>query len=298
MTEQLGSRREPARGMRNHAPQVFPMSPVMGAEVRGVDLAAPLPDADFAAIRAAFVEHKLLVFRRQALTVPQIEAFAARFGEIEVHTVLRPDGAGVLEGVHPVTNLDASGKPSQKPHINANYLWHSDKAHYPVPALLTMLFALELPPSGGETEFANMEQAYAALPEAMKRRLEGLRVEQDFEYAMRKVGKELTEVERLAVPTVVHPLVRTHPETGRRSLYLGMYSRAVVGMPDAEGQALIKELLDFATGPQFTFSHHWELGDLVLWDNRSLDHRAVMNYEITQHRRVLQRCVVRGTVPF
>ena len=108
---------------------------------------------------------------------------------------------------------------------------------------------------------------------------------------------QLTEDERQATPSVVHPLVRTHPETGVRSLFVGMYSRAIVGMPKAQGQALIKELLHFATQPRFTFRHQWQLGDLVVWDNRCLNHRAVMNYEITQYRRVLLRCVVRGTVP-
>jgi len=275
---------------------VSPLSEIMGAEIENVDLSAPLPDAVFAQIAHAFLDHKLLVFRGQALSSGQIQAFAERFGPIEVHTVRRPDG-GVLDGVHAVTNLDADGKPSQKPHINANYFWHSDKSHYPAPALLSMLYAVELPPDGGETEFANMAMAYAELPLDMKQRIEGLKVENDFEYAMTNVGKVLTEDERRATPPVVHPLVRTHPETGVRSLFVGMYSKGIVGMPKAQGQALIKELLDFATQPRFTFRHHWQLGDLVVWDNRCLNHRAVMNYEITQYRRVLLRCVVRGTVP-
>jgi alpha-ketoglutarate-dependent taurine dioxygenase len=275
---------------------VVPYSGIMGAEIQNVDLADPLSEAAFAQIARAFLDHKLLVFPEQALSPAQIQAFAERFGPIEVHTVRRPDG-GVLEGVHAVTNLDASGRPAQKPHINANYYWHSDKAHYPAPALLSMLFAVELPPNGGETEFANMTIAYEKLPTEVKHRIEGLRVENDFEYAMANVGKELTDAEREATPPVTHPIVRTHPETGSKSLFVGMYSKAVVGMPAAQGRALIKELLDFATQPQFTFRHKWQVGDLVVWDNRCLNHRAVMNYEMTQHRRVLLRCVVRGTVP-
>jgi alpha-ketoglutarate-dependent taurine dioxygenase len=278
------------------APDVIPFPGIMGAEIQNVDLADPLSDGTFAQIARAFVDHKLLVFRNQALSPDQIQAFAERFGPIEVHTVRRPDG-GVLEGVHAVTNLDATGKPAQKPHINANYYWHSDKAHYPAPALLSMLFAVELPPNGGETEFANMTMAYEKLPTETKRRIEGLRVENDFEYAMANVGKMLTDAEREATPPVTHPIVRTHPETGGKSLFVGMYSKAVVGMPAAEGKALIKELLDFATQPEFTFRHQWRVGDLVVWDNRCLNHRAVMNYEMTQHRRVLLRCVVRGSVP-
>jgi alpha-ketoglutarate-dependent taurine dioxygenase len=277
-------------------PDVIPFPGIMGAEIQNVDLADPLSDGVFARIARAFLDHKLLVFRNQALSPVQIQAFAERFGPIEVHTVRRPDG-GVLEGVHAVTNLDANGKPAQKPHINANYYWHSDKAHYPAPALLSMLFAVELPPNGGETEFANMTIAYERLPAETKRQIEGLRVENDFEYAMANVGKTLTDAEREATPPVTHPIVRTHPETRGKSLFVGMYSKAVVGMPDAQGKALIKQLLDFATQPEFTFRHQWRVGDLVVWDNRCLNHRAVMNYEMTQHRRVLLRCVVRGSVP-
>jgi len=129
---------------------ISPFSGIMGAEIGNVDLDAPLPDAVFAQIARAFLDHKLLLFRGQALSPGQIQAFAERFGPIEVHTVRRPDGS-VLDGVHAVTNLDADGKPSQKPHINANYYWHSDKSHYPAPALLSMLYAVELPPDGGET---------------------------------------------------------------------------------------------------------------------------------------------------
>jgi alpha-ketoglutarate-dependent taurine dioxygenase len=163
-----------------------------------------------------------------------------------VHTVRKPDGS-VLEGVHAVTNPDADGKPAHRPHINANYYWHSDKAHYPTPALLSMLFAVELPPNGGETEFANTEMAYRELPAATKERIAGLRVENDFAYAMANVGKSLTDEERQATPPVVHPLVRTHPETGHKALFIGMYSKAIVGMPEVEGRALIEELVEFAT---------------------------------------------------
>ena len=273
-------------------PRIVPISQVMGAEIESVDLSAPVAEEVFLRIRAAFIQHKLLVFRNQRLSGAGIQAFAERFGPIEGHNVQGRDGR-ILDAVHAVTNLDADGKPSKKPHINANYYWHSDKAHYAVPSLLTMLYAVELPPNGGETEFANMAMAYAALPDAKKREIEGLRVVNDFEYAMLNVGKVLAEAEK--VPSVTHPLVRIHPDTGVPSLFVGMYSKGVVGMPAAEGQALIRDLLDHATQAPFTFRHHWQVGDLVVWDNRCLNHRAVMNYEMTQFRRVLLRCVVKGT---
>jgi alpha-ketoglutarate-dependent taurine dioxygenase len=272
-------------------------SGVMGAEITGVDLSKPVSPAVLSEIRHAFLDYHLLAFPGQNLGTDAIQALAGQFGEVEGHIVQRPDGS-VLSAVHAVTNLDADGIPSRKPHINANYYWHSDKSYYRVTSLLTMLYAVELPPNGGETQFANMQMAYAALSDSMKRQIAGLRAENNFEYAMINSAKRLNEEEIRAAPPVDHPIVRTHPETGRKSLFIGMYAKRILGMPDAEGQALLKELLDHATQPSFTFSHEWHVGDLVMWDNRCLNHRAVANYQMTEFRRVLLRCVVKGSVPF
>lgn len=272
--------------------RVTPNSRVMGAEIEGVDLSQPIGDATFAHVRVAFVKHHLIVFRDQNLEAAHIHAFAERFGTIEGNSIKGFDGQ-VLAGVHQVTNLDSDGKPSKKPHINANYYWHSDKAHLPMPSLLTMLYAVELPPVGGETEFANTALAYEALPTDTKARIANLHVENDFQYAMRSVGKVISEEEK--VPPVVHSLVRRHPDTGKPCLFVGMYSKRIMEMPVDEGQALIKELLDHVTQPAFTYRHPWRVGDLVVWDNRCLLHRAIMNYEMTSYRRVLLRSVVRGT---
>ena len=271
---------------------VRPLSPVMGAEVTGIDLSAPLSADRFGQIHRAFLEHKLLVFRGQTLSRDQILGFAGRFGPIEGHNVRGRDGQA-LDALHSVSNVDANGELSRTPHINANYYWHSDKAHYEVPSLLTLLYAVELPPNGGETEFANMERAYRALPDPLRTRADPLRVINDFEYAMVNAGKVLNEAEK--VPSVTHPMVRTHPETGARSLYIGMYTKGVVGMPEPEAQSLVAELMGHATQPEHLFRHPWQLGDVVIWDNRCLVHRAVKNFEITRFRRVLLRCVVKGS---
>jgi alpha-ketoglutarate-dependent taurine dioxygenase len=263
-----------------------------GAEIEGVDLSRPLGERLAAAIRSAFVRHKLLVFRAQSLSREEIVNVCSIFGAIEGHNVHGPDGRA-LSPVHEVSNVDANGQLSRTPHINANYYWHSDKAHYRIPSLLTLLHAVELPPSGGETEFADMELGYEELPLALRSRIDSMKVVNDFEYAMLNAGKVLKEGEK--VPSVTHPIVRTHPETGRRSLFVGMYSKGIEGMPEAEAQGLLSELLAHCTRPGKTFAHTWQLGDVVMWDNRSLIHRAVKNYEITQHRRVLLRCVVKGT---
>ena len=148
-----------------------------------------------------------------------------------------------------------------------------------------MLYAVELPPAGGDTEFANMLQAYETLPAATQRRIAPLRV------AFRPAFDD-------SRPGADHPLARSHPETGRKSLYIGNHSTHIVGMPEHAGRALLAELLAHATRPRFVYRHRWQLGDLVMWDNRVLLHRAVDNFEMTKYRRVMHRSVVCGTVPF
>lgn len=275
-----------------------PVSDVLGAEIVGEDLSRPLSDTSKAEILSAFRDHHLLVFRDQKLNKEQMYDFACLFGEIEGHMVQLADGSK-WNAVHTITNLDENGNPVEKPFINSNYFWHSDKSFLAVPSLVTMLQAVELPPSGGDTQFANMARAYDALPEATKRRIDGLRVVQSLEFMRRYTGSAPpTEDDMASAPPVVHPLVRTHPETGRKSLYIGMYSSHILDMPEEEGRALIEELLAHATRPELVYTHQWRPGDLVLWDNRCLVHRAVANYEMGKYRRILMRVVVKGTVPY
>jgi alpha-ketoglutarate-dependent taurine dioxygenase len=259
------------------------LSPAGGVRIAGIDLARPLSPLAKDAVVAALLAHHVVVFPGQALTREQQFAFAANFGEVEAHGAHR--GESKRYGVaHVLSNLDADGQPVFRMSRAANYHWHSDKPYHPAPPLLTMLHAVELPPSGGDTEFANMALAYDALPAAAKRRLAGLRV------AFRPAFDS-------SLPGAVHPLVRTHPDTGRKSLYIGNHSTGVLGLPEAAGAALLAELLAHATQPGFVYTHRWRLGDLVMWDNRCLLHRAVANYEVTRHRRVMHRSVVKGTVP-
>jgi alpha-ketoglutarate-dependent taurine dioxygenase len=260
------------------------LSPPVGVRLTDIHLARPLSPAAKDAIVAAFVAHHIVVFPDQALTREQQFAFAAQFGEVEAHGGHR--GESKRYGVaHVLSNLDANGKPVFRMSRAANYHWHTDKPYQPAPPLLTMLHAVELPPSGGDTEFANMALAYDALPEATKRRIAGLRI----------VFRPAFDS---SLPGAVHPLVRTHPDTGRKSLYIGNHATQIIGLPEAESTALLAELLAHATQPRFVYTHRWRLGDLVMWDNRRLLHRAVANYEVTRHRRVMHRSVVRGSVPF
>jgi alpha-ketoglutarate-dependent taurine dioxygenase len=260
------------------------LSPAAGVAITGIDLAQPLSPAQKNAIVTAFLAHHAVVFPGQSITREQQFLFAASFGEVEAHGAHRGENKR-YEVAHVMSNLDAAGNPVVKHSRAANYHWHTDKPYHPAPPLLTMLFAVELPPEGGDTEFANMALAYAALPEEMKFRIAELRV--SFSPAFDPAGG-----------AVDHPLVRTHPDTGIKSLYLGNHSTHIPGMLEVEGAKLLAELLDHATQRQFVYVHRWRRGDLVMWDNRCLLHRAVGNYEVEKYRRVMHRSVVRGTVPF
>ena len=267
----------------------------LGAELSGVDLRAALSTPLIAQIRVAFLAHHVLVIRDQQLTKPQMGEFAAIFGEVEGNVFRKPDGS-TMEAIHEISNLDAEGRPAENPYLKSNYHWHSDKAYLPVPALLTMLHAVELPPAGGDTQFADMTRAWAALPDATKRRIADLRVVHSLEYMRLSTDdRPPTTEEKKAAPPVTHPLVRTHPQTGAKSLFLGMYCSHVIGMAAAESRTLLDGLLEHATQERFVYTHRWQPGDVVLWDNRCLLHRAVANYEMGKSRRVLQRLVVKGT---
>jgi len=283
----------------NTAPSIGPrLSAAGGVAITGADLSRPLSPTLHAAILAAFRDHHILVFRGQDLSEDEQLAFTMQFGEIEEH-VARHSAASRYGLVHVVTNVGDDGRPTTKLTQVGNYLWHTDKSYHAVPSLMTVLHAKELPPAGGDTQFANMAMAYAALPEATKQRLAGLRVMHSWAASRRRAeAPPPSEIEMEERPPVEHPLVRTHPETGAKTLYIGNHASHISGMPEAEGEKLLLDLLEHATQPQFVYTHHWRDGDLVLWDNRCLLHRALANYEMAKQRRVLNRTVVTGTVPF
>ena len=274
------------------------MSPAGGIEILGADLSQPATAELAAQIRQALLDHQIVVVRGQALTKEQQYNFTLNFGELEEHVARHSDGRYGI--VHSVTNLDRDGNPTDALDTRGNYFWHTDKSYHAVPSLMTMLHAVELPPEGGDTQFANMVLAYRALPDSMKERLAGLRAIHSWEASRLASGsKPASEEEKRERPPVSHPIVRTHPETGEKALYIGTHAAGgVEGLGAEEGKALLAELLAHATQPQFIYTHHWRQGDLIIWDNRALLHRALANYEMGKHRRVLHRTVVRGTVPY
>jgi taurine dioxygenase len=277
--------------------EIRPLSPLMAAEILGLDLSQPVDDAMRDAILAALNRYKVLVFRDQNLPAAAQADFTRRFGELEPHVNRDFRSAGIPE-VHPVNNLDENKRPSRGIKNIGNYAWHTDKSYMARPSLATLLYAVQLPPDGGDTEFADLQAAYDALPEERKQRLQPLRVVHSWERSRQKSGsKPATAEEKRDAPPVTHPLIRTHPATGRKGLYIGNHTSHIEGWPIDQGEALLAELLDFATQPQFVYRHRWRPGDMVMWDNRCLVHRAIANFDMDRHARVLNRTVVRGDVP-
>ena len=269
-----------------------------GIEIAGIDLAEPLSQERRDWILRTFRTHPVMVFRDQHLTKQQQYDFTLLFGEIEGLHVNRHLDAEKYTPVHTVSNLTRDGKPSAQPNERGNYFWHSDKSYHDVPSLMTMLHGVEIPPRGGETQFANMTMAYAALDDATKSRLTDLRAVHGWERSRIQSGSPpATEEMKRERPPVDHPIVRTHPGTGEKSLYLGNHASHIVGWPEAEGRALIRWLENFATQPRFVYSHRWRKGDLAMWDNRCTLHRALVHENMANEPRVLHRTVVKGTVP-
>lgn len=273
------------------------LSGVAGAEIVGVDLRDPVSSELRDAIMAALEEFHVIAFRDQNLTKDEQLAFTLNFGEVEGH-VGRLKTGEKYPIVHTVTNLDEkTGLPTETPTTHGNYFWHTDKSYHDVPSLLTMLHAIQTPPVGGDTLFANMLMAYEALDEGDKLALEGMRAVHSWEANRLNTGNTpATEAQKQERPPVSHPIVRTHAN-GQKSLYLGVHIGHVEGMDYDDGRKMLAGLLKRATAERFIYRHEWHDGDLTLWDNRVLLHRADRNYEMTAHPRVLHRTVVRGVVP-
>ncbi len=275
------------------------LSPAGGVSITGADLSQPLSSDLKIRIFEGLRDHHVVVFPDQLLSRQAQYTFVANFGEIEPPAA-RNTPTKRHAVAHLITNLDSDGNPVDRSSSPvSNYRWHTDKSYHAVPPMLTALYAVELPPVGGDTEFANTAMGYAELPEETKRRIAGLRVVFYWGASRRKSGASFpSDAERGALTPVEHPLVRTHPETGTKALYLGNHASHILGMPEPEGEKFLDELLEHTTQPRFVYAHRWRRGDLVIWDNRCLLHRAVANYDMGQYRRILYRSVVRGTIPF
>ena len=278
---------------------VTPLTPCFAAEIRGVDVTRPLDDPTWSAIRAAFEEHSVLVFHDQPLDDEGQIAFSRRFGDLEITRSINP-AAGTPFARQ--SNLDiTTGEPipaddRRMIYQFANMLWHSDSSFKPVPSLCSLLSGRIVPPEGGATEFASARAAYPSLSPALKRRVDGLVVVHDFSWSRDQVRPGFfTAAERAVYPPVQHPVVRVNPVNDRPALFLGAHASHVVGLPVEEGRSLLKALLDHVTQPRFCYRHEWREGDLVIWDNRCVLHRATP-FDTQRHRRFMQRTTVSGAV--
>ena len=273
------------------------LTPHFAAQIDGADITRPMDDATWHDIRAAFEEHSVLLFRGQLLTDEQQIAFSQRFGRLEVTRSMNP-AAGTPFARQ--SNLDIKtgeiipDEDRRMIYQLANMLWHSDSSFKAVPSLCSLLSARIVPPEGGATEFASARCAYASLPEALKRRARDGVVVHDFSWSRDQIRPGFfTDKERAEYPPVRHPLVRRNPVNGRESLFLGAHASHVEGLPVAEGRAFLKELLDHVTQPQFCYHHEWQEGDLIIWDNRCVLHRATP-FDTTRYKRLMQRTTVSG----
>lgn len=288
----------------------------LGAEIRGVDLSQALSDAEFAEVAKAFFENEVVVFRGQKLSPEQQVAFTRRFGELE-HHVRRESCLPGFPQILIVSNvLDEQGRAIGAQ--DAGRFWHSDLSYKREPSLLSALYALEVPVQDGrvlgDTGFASATAAYAALGAETKQRLQGLRNVHSYRYYRTKNAQAQkaeaaaggrvvqehppSEEQLKSVPDVEMPVVRTHPVTGRKALFVNeAHTAQLVGLPPDEGEQLLQDLCHHLAGPEFRYTHRWQAGDLLMWDNCAVQHKASFDYALPL-RRLMHRTTVRGAAPF
>jgi taurine dioxygenase len=277
------------------SPRIIPTGQALGAEIGDVDL-KNLSDAEFAAIHQAWLDHLVILIRGQQLTDEDLIAFSRRFGDLDwapVQETGRRFVAGHPE-IYVVSNIVENGIPIGS--LGAGEaVWHTDMSYLEDPPKASLLYALEVPPAGGNTYFCNMYRAYELLSSEMKRRIEGLQLKHDGTYnSGGYVRQGVTAVDDpVTSPGAYHPLVCTHPESGRRALYLGRRRNAYIGgLPLAESEALLEELWVAATDPGIAWGHEWQVGDVVLWDNRCAMHRR--DPFDSDSRRLLHRTQIKS----
>ena len=276
--------------------RIEPLTPRLGARLH-LDVGAGIDDETFAAVYGAFLRYQVLVFPAQNLPPGRQVEFARRFGEVQIHVMNQYHADGFPE-LYRLSNLDATGQPTGQHPDKGTLAWHTDGSWQRVTGQATIIYGEVMPESGGETHFCDMYGAYERLDPAWKKRIAGLRAVHNLDFSRnRRHGEDpLTEAQRLAKPPVDHPVVRTHPETGRKCLYLGDHAEYIVGIPYEEGRGLIEELNALAIHADLCYEHRWRLRELIVWDNRCVLHRAT-GYDAATQGRVIRRCTVLGEVP-
>ena len=301
---------------KNHMITINKMGKHIGAEIKGIDLSQPMDDSTFARVSKAFFDNEVVVFRNQKITPEQQIAFTRRFGVLEQHVRKEHRLEGYPEILIVSNVLNDQGKAIGVE--DAGRFWHSDLSYKQLPSLLSALYALEVPVKDGvvlgHTNFASTVAAYDALTEDMKRKLGGLNNVHSYVYYRNKniqaqkaeqaqgdrvVQEHVLTPEHLAqVPDAEMPIVRTHPVTGKKGLFINeAHTSHIVGLSKAESEALKNEICAHVIKPEFQYVHQWQAGDLLMWDNCAAQHKANFNYRLPL-RRVMHRTTVRGTAPF
>ncbi|SEM18764.1 taurine dioxygenase [Pseudoxanthomonas sp. GM95] len=280
--------------------QILPFDAPLGAEVIGLDLSQPVDTATFKRIHQAHLDHHVLVFRDVSITPAQQVDFSRRFGPLQIHVLRKFQLAGTPE-VLVVSNIKENGEPIGLG--DAGHYWHSDLSYKDKPSLGSLLHAQELPKEGGDTLFANQHLAFETLPDELRRAIDGRLAEHSYlakyeELRARSPWRPaLTQAQIDEVVPVQHPIVRTHPETGRRALFVSEhFTTGVVGLPKDESDALLAELFALSTRDSLVYRHQWQANDMVFWDNRSVMHLAAGTPD--HERRKLYRTTIEGDVPF
>jgi alpha-ketoglutarate-dependent 2,4-dichlorophenoxyacetate dioxygenase len=278
---------------------VCPVTPRFAAEIGDVDLSQPLAPSDLKDVKDAFATYAVLIFPDQHLSQDQHLDFARLFGPLETTIALHRKDARlrVPKEFADVSNISPDnevwGKDSRQRLFQlGNRLWHTDSSFKRLPALASLLYARSIPPVGGHTEFVDERAAYDALPDDMKRRLNTLVAEHSIFNSRAKLGfSNFSDEERTGMPPVPQVVVRTIPQCGRKSLYLASHAGRILGMAEADGRALIEELVAHATQRQFVYTHRWRVHDLVIWDNRCTMHRGT-DFDDLRWKRDMQRATV------
>jgi taurine dioxygenase len=281
------------------SPIIRPLSKTLGAEVTGVDLSLDIDDSTFQTLRSTLEERQVLVIRDQHITPEEHIVFSRRFGPLEIHVQHHFHLPGYPE-ILIVSNIIENGMPIGL--ADAGHYWHSDLSYLKEPSLASLLHAQELPEVGGDTLFVNMHAAYEALPRRLRSYLDELDAVHDYgarnriQHSESKLRPALTAEQERRVPPVIHPVVRVHPTTARRALFVNEgFTTHIVGLSDAESAKLLSMLIQHMTEERFIYRHQWRPFDLLIWDNRSTIHLATGCPP--QYRRKLYRTTVRGDVP-
>ncbi len=295
---------------------VVPLNSDFGAEITGIDLSCPMDDETFAAVRDAFFKNSIVVFRDQKITEEQQIAFSRRFGDLEIHVLkqfLHPRHPEILM----ISNVVEDGRNIGI--VDAGRYWHSDLCYKAVPSMCSALYAVEIPRDDkgnvlGDTLFASTAASYDALPENLKRRLAGLKALNSLEHTFdrsrkdadirteqiddKNISRTTVNAEQKKVAEAVHPVIRTHPVTGRKCIYVNDSTTVkIVDVPASESEELLGELRARCIREDFVYRHKWRIGDLVMWDNCSSQHQAVADYALPQRRR-MHRTTITGSIPF